>query len=68
MPGLAALRAAPRDAIAVDYRKVDKGGELSYSTTDPTLVHALQAWLGAELSDHRAAPMEGHQHHTPAKR
>ena len=67
MPGLAELRAARRDAIAIDYRNVEKGGELLYRTSDPKLVHALHAWFDAQLSDHGADAMEGHQHHMPAK-
>jgi hypothetical protein len=65
MPGLAELRAARRNAI--DYRNVEKGGELSYQTADPKRVHALHAWFDAQLSDHGADAMEGHRHRMPAK-
>jgi hypothetical protein len=65
MPGLADLRTARRGAIAIDYRDVEKGGELIYRTADLKLAHALHAWFDAQLSDHGADAVEGHQHPMP---
>jgi hypothetical protein len=70
MPGLNALRSAKPGQIAIDYRDVDGGAELVYRTSDPKLVAALHKWFDAQLSDHGADAMAGHQHHhgdTPAK-
>jgi hypothetical protein len=63
MPGLAQLRAAPPGRISIAYREVPGGAELTYRTGDPQLVRALHAWFDAQLSDHGADAMDGHQHH-----
>ena len=39
------------------------GAELTYRTADPKLVAALHKWFNAQLSDHGADAMAGHQHH-----
>lgn len=62
MPGIAELRSAKRGQLAIDYRAVDGGAELSYRTPDPITVAALHKWFDAQLSDHGADAMEGHQH------
>jgi len=63
MPGLAELEAATPGQIAIDYRDVSGGAELSYRTTDSKLVLALHRWFDAQLSDHGGDAMAGHQHH-----
>lgn len=63
MPGLAQLKAAKPGQISITYRDVDGGAELTYRTGNPELVSALHAWFDAQLSDHGADAMEGHQHH-----
>lgn len=63
MPGLARLKAARPGQIAISYRDVAGGGELTYRTGNRELVDALHAWFDAQLSDHGADAMEGHQHH-----
>lgn len=63
MPGLAELRSAKQAQIAIVYRDVDGGAELSYRTAAPTLVAALHQWFDAQLSDHGADAKAGHQHH-----
>lgn len=63
MPGLADLKAAKSGQVAIDYRNVDGGAELTYRTTDAKLVVALHEWFDAQLSDHGADAMAGHQHH-----
>ena len=63
MPGLDALRRAKPGQIAIAYRNVDGGAELAYRTSDLKMVAALHKWFDAQLSDHGADAMEGHQHH-----
>jgi hypothetical protein len=63
MSGLAELEATRPGQIAIDYRDVDGGAELRYRTTDARLVLALHRWFEAQLSDHGADALAGHQHH-----
>ena len=63
MPGLAALRAAKPGQVAIDYKDVKGGAELTYGTADVRLVAALHQWFDAQLSDHGADAMEGNKHH-----
>lgn len=63
MPGLAELRSANPGQIAIAYRDVPGGAELSYLSADTTLIAALHAWFDAQLSDHGADAVAGHQHH-----
>lgn len=63
MPGLAQFKAAKPGRIAIDYRDVDGGGELSYRTADAQLVSTLHTWFDAQLSDHGPDAMPGHQQH-----
>ena len=63
MPGLAELeRSAPKE-IAIRYQDLKTGGQIQYSTQNPALVTALHRWIDAQLSDHGADAMEGHEHH-----
>ena len=63
MPGLAELKAAKPGQVAIDYKDVDAGAELTYRTADAKLVAALHQWFDAQLSDHGADAMAGHMHH-----
>jgi hypothetical protein len=63
MPGLTELEATRAGQIAIDYRDVDGGAELSYRTTDARLLLALHRWFDAQLSDHGTDAMAGHPHH-----
>jgi hypothetical protein len=63
MPGLAQLRAAKPGQVRVSYRELKHGAQLTYRTADPALVSALHAWFDAQLSDHGADAMAGHEHH-----
>lgn len=63
MPGLTDLKAAKPGQIAIAYRDVKGGAELTYKTSDATLVAALHQWFDAQLSDHGKDAMEGHAHH-----
>lgn len=51
MPGLEALRAGSGH-IDLRYGELPDGGQIRYTTTDPTLVTALDDWFAAQLSDH----------------
>jgi hypothetical protein len=58
MPGLAVLeRSSARLAIA--YRDVQAGGEVTYRTDAPDVVAALHDWFGAQLADHAAHAVTG---------
>lgn len=63
MPGLVELRLAKPGQIAIEYRDVDGGAELTYRTGDAKMVSALHKWFDAQLSDHGSDAMEGHQNH-----
>jgi hypothetical protein len=63
MPGLADLNAAKPGQIAIAYKNVDAGAELTYRTSDPKLASALHQWFDAQLSDHGADAMAGGKHH-----
>ncbi len=62
MPGLAQLETAKPGDIAIAYKDVVDGAELTYRTTDAKLVSALHAWFNAQVSDHGADAMAGHSH------
>jgi hypothetical protein len=67
MPGLAELKAAKPGQIAIAYRDIKDGAELTYKTPDAKLVAALHQWFDAQLSDHGKDAMEGHMHHEGMK-
>jgi len=62
MPGLAQLQEARPGQIAIDYREVSGGAELTYRTDEPKLVSSLHAWFDAQLSDHGPDAMAGRHH------
>ena len=62
MPGLATLKAAKPGQIRISSQDVDGGAELTCQTAEARLVTALHAWLDAQLADHSADAMEGHDH------
>lgn len=68
MPGLADLQAASPGQIAIGYKEVKGGAELTYKTSEAHLVAALHQWFDAQLSDHGADAMEGHMHHDGMKK
>lgn len=63
MPGLAQLKAAQPGQISIAYQDINGGAELTFRTDNAKLVTALHSWFDAQLSDHGADAMEGHQHH-----
>ncbi|CAD6878893.1 hypothetical protein [Methylomonas albis] len=69
MPGLAQLKKAEPGDIRFDYKSLDNGGQIHYSSEYPQYVQALHEWFDAQASEHGNAPVPGHnQHHlTPAE-
>ena len=63
MPGLAELKDAKAGQIAIAYRDIKGGAQMSYQTSDATYVAALHKWFDAQLSDHGKDATEGHAHH-----
>lgn len=61
MPGLAELEEAPSE-VSVQYREINTGAELVYSSENPRLVSAIHRWFDAQLSDHGSDAMAGHDH------
>jgi len=59
---VAALKAAKPGEIAIAYKRVVGGAELTYRTNNAKLVAALHQWFEAQLSDHGTDAMAGHQH------
>lgn len=66
MPGLEQLKAAKPGEISIAYKDVKGGAELAYRTANTELVAGLHRWFDAQLSDHGADAMAGHQHHPGA--
>lgn len=65
MPGLAQLKQAQADDIKFEYRALDHGGQIHYSSEYPQYVSALHEWLDAQARDHGNANLPGHkQHHS----
>lgn len=56
MPGLAQLRAGAR-RIAVVYASTANGAQITYKTSDPTLIAAIHEWFAAQVRDHGAHAM-----------
>lgn len=69
MPGLAQLKTAKTDDIKFEYKALENGAQIHYSTEYPLLVQALHEWFDAQASDHGNPALSGHsQHHlTPAE-
>jgi hypothetical protein len=63
MPGLAQLRQARPGEISIHYRELFNGAQVRYATSNPALVPVLHQWFDAQLADHGADAMEGHEHH-----
>jgi len=51
MPGLAKLK-SEFSQIDIRYTALPNGGEIRYTTTNPSLVMALHHWFMAQVSDH----------------
>ena len=62
MPGLTELQSAKPGQVQMAYSDVEGGAQIRYSTRTPTLINAINRWFDAQLSDHGADAMEGHDH------
>lgn len=69
MPGLARLKSAKTDDIKYEYKGLENGAQIHYSTEYPELVQALHEWFDAQIKDHGNDVIPEHvQHHsTPAE-
>jgi hypothetical protein len=67
MPGLAELKSAKPGQIAIDYKDIKDGAELTYKTSDAKMLAALHQWFDAQLSDHGKDAVDGHAHHEGMK-
>ena len=52
MPGLARLRQAKPDEWKIQYRDLENGAEIRYSSALPEMVQAIHQYFNAQLSDH----------------
>jgi hypothetical protein len=64
MPGLVQLKMANPNDIRFEYREIDKGGQIHYSSEYPQYVQAIHEWFDAQTAAHegRTSP-EHNQHH-----
>jgi hypothetical protein len=62
MPGLAQLKAAKPGAVRILYTSLANGGQIEYLAKRPELIAAIHEWFDAQLSDHGADAMAGHDH------
>lgn len=69
MPGLARLKTAKTDDIRFEYKALDNGAQIHYSTEYPQFVQALHEWFDAQISEHGNDEIPEHiKHHlTPAE-
>ncbi|WP_333875820.1 aspartate carbamoyltransferase [Methylobacter sp.] len=65
MPGLAQLKLAKTDDIKFEYKALENGAQIHYSTEYPQFIQALHLWFDAQLKDHGNDVIPGHsQHHS----
>lgn len=62
MPGLAELRKAAPGQLHVDYKELEDGAEITYSSEEPALVDAIHRWFDTQLADHGPDALLGHAH------
>lgn len=69
MPGLAQLKMAKADDIKFEYKDLENGGQIHFSSEYPQFVSALHEWFDAQISEHGNPAQSGHQQHhaTPAE-
>jgi hypothetical protein len=58
MPGLSAM-AAGANRIDIRYSEMPQGAQITYASSDPTLITAIHAWFDAQVREHghHAMPM-----------
>lgn len=69
MPGLAQLKTAKTDDIKFEYKTLENGAQIHYSTEYPQLVQALHIWFEAQRKDHGSdvIPEHSQDHSTIAE-
>ncbi len=60
MPGLAQLKTAKSDDIKFEYKPLENGAQIHYSTEYPQFVQALHTWFDSQLRDHGNDVIPGH--------
>ncbi|TAK62478.1 MAG: aspartate carbamoyltransferase [Methylobacter sp.] len=60
MPGLAQMKAAKAGEIKYQYKALNNGGQIVFSTEDPQLLNALHAWIDAQIKEHGSAGLSEH--------
>lgn len=64
MAGLAQLKRAKTDDIKFEYKALENGGQIHYSTEYPQFVGALHEWFDAQNNEHGYIALPDHdQHH-----
>ena len=66
MPGLADMQAAKADELTANYRELDDGAEITYSSHSPKVIAAIHQWFDAQLRDHGDDAMT-HDNASPVK-
>lgn len=61
MPGLAQMKAAKTGEIKYQYKALDNGGQIVFSSEDPQLLNALHAWIDAQIKEHGSAGLSGQE-------
>jgi len=54
MPGMAEMKAAKPDELAVTYHDLNDGAELDYVSHSAAIIAAIHRWFDAQLADHGA--------------
>ena len=65
MPGLAQLKTAQTDDIKFEYKALENGAHIHYSTEYPQFVQALHLWFEAQRKDHGNDVIPGHSQDHP---
>lgn len=63
MPGLAQLKLAKPDDIKFEYKALENGGQIHYTTESPEYVQALHEWFDAQMKDHGNDVIQEHSKH-----
>lgn len=66
MPGLLTLKQADKNQISIEYKKINTGAEIRYSSREPNIILAIHQWFDAQLTDHAHHAVSG-QHENIGK-
>jgi len=61
MPGLAQMKAAKAGGVKYEYKALNNGGQIIFSSEDPQLLNALHAWIDAQVKEHGSTGLSGHE-------